>query len=626
MHPRIGLQIFAGVSLATVVTTGITAAVMLRSQRRELLVELTRSAHQLSETIVASTHDAMLQNRRDQVARQIELIGRQEGIERIRVFDRSGTIRFSSDRSEIGRSVDVRSEACAACHAGGPPSEHPPAAELSRVYAGGAGHRVLGVVHPFWNETSCSAAACHAHPGADRVLGILDVGVSLGGADREMGRSQRRMGGLAAGLVSITGLLLWGFNRWAIVEPVRALRAGTRRVADGDLTTTIRVGARNELGDLAQAFNDMTRRLSESRRQLAQADKLASIGRLAAGVAHEINNPLTGVLTYASFLLKRSEGNPALHDDLEVIVRETKRCREIIQGLLDFARPAPPRRQPTDLSEVARRALSVVMNRLKLDRVDLLLDLAGDLPPVAADPSQIEQVLVNLLVNAADAIGGKGGKIRLWTRASTLSPRGHTPVRQAICPKGCDLLDPAVRIGGFPAVRVLRADKKGEGVMHLDPLYGKARHQTPTPGQERETSSFLCPRCRTSLESAGRRCATCGAAAFGVLVPGDGRVEWCTRGGCPWTLWEAAEERGPRPIAEIGVEDSGRGIPPADLPHLFEPFFTTKGRGGTGLGLAVSWGIVDAHGGTIQVESPEGGGTRFTLALPAGGAKGAGEG
>jgi two-component system NtrC family sensor kinase len=97
----------------------------------------------------------------------------------------------------------------------------------------------------------------------------------------------------------------------------------------------------------------MTRQLADSQRALTQADKLASVGRLAAGVAHEINNPLTGVLTYASFLLQRAQDNPEQRADLEVIVRETKRCREIVRGLLDFARQTPPRRQPTDLNEAA---------------------------------------------------------------------------------------------------------------------------------------------------------------------------------------------------------------------------------------------------------------------------------
>ena len=265
-------------------------------------------------------------------------------------------------------------------------------------------------------------------------------------------------------------------------------------MAEGDLTVRVPATARHELGDLARAFNDMIRRLAETQVQLTQADKLASVGRLAAGVAHEINNPLTGVLTYASFLLKRAD-KKELKEDLDVIVRETKRCREIVRGLLDFARQTPPKRQPTDLNETVRRAAAMLMNQLSLNRVALDLDLDQGLGPALADPTQIQQVVVNLLVNAADAVA-EGGRIRLATR-------------------------------------------------------------------------------RDSREAAGGQSG-----------------------------------------AEIIVEDDGRGISAADLPHVFEPFFSTKGPRGTGLGLAVTWGIVERHGGTIDVESSEGRGSRFTVRLP----------
>ena len=286
--------------------------------------------------------------------------------------------------------------------------------------------------------------------------------------------------------------MLWWLNRRLVVRPVAALVEGTRRVMEGDLGYVIPFSGRHELGHLARAFNNMTRNLADTQRQLAQADKLASVGRLAAGVAHEINNPLTGVLSYASLLRKRMEHDPPACEDLDVIVRETVRCRGIIRELLDFARPAAPARKPMDLNDVVRRSVSVVMTQLTLNHVDLSLDLAADLPTAHADGNQIQQVVVNLLLNAADAIGEEGGQIRATTR--------------------------------------------------------------PAPA--------------------------------GAI--------------------------------EFKLEDSGRGIAPEDLPRIFEPFFTTKGNHGTGLGLAVSWGIVEAHGGTLEVQSEPGRGTQFTLRLPTG--------
>jgi two-component system NtrC family sensor kinase len=491
MRTRIGTQLILGAGLVTALTIGALAVLILRAHEAALVAELRRSADQLSETIKNTTHYDMLENRRFNLQRQIANLGRQQGIEGVRVFNKEGTIVFSSDASEIGRSVDKNAAACYVCHASGRPLEKPPTSARSRVFAGADGQRVLGIINPIQNQPGC-AGECHAHGPGDRVLGVLDVTLSLASVDRSIAAGRWRMVGLAAAAILASGSMLWWLNRRLVLRSVEALAAGTRRVAAGDLATPITLAARHELGDLARAFNEMTLRLADAQRQLTQADKLASVGRLAAGIAHEINNPLTGVLTHASYELKRAPAGSELQQDLEVVVRETKRCREIVRGLLDFARPVPPRRETVDLNEVVRRALKITLQALAQSHMRLDLDLASEPPQVEADANQIQQVLVNLLVNARDAVS-EGGLIRVSTRS----------------------------------------------------------------------------------------------------VPGD-----------------------EQDVAEVVVEDDGCGIPPADLPHLFEPFFTTKGRQGTGLGLAVSWGIVEAHGGTIQVRSEEGNGSRFTLRLP----------
>ena len=493
MHSRIGTRLILGASLATALVVGVMTGFIVRMHSAQLVAERTRSAAQLSETIKSSTHYDMLENRRDNLHRQIRSIGalEQEGIQKVRVFNKEGRIMFSSDAREIGTALDVKGEACYACHAEGKPLEKLDIQARSRIFKGPDGTRVLGIIAPIANEPSCYTAACHAHSAKQSVLGVLDVNVSMAGADAEIARSRLAMGGMALAAILGVGLILWWLNGRLVLRPVKALVAGTRRVAEGDLATTIPVRSRSELGELAAAFNAMTRRLGEVTQQLNQADKLASVGRLAAGVAHEINNPLTGVLSYATLLQKRFDGDPETAADLDVIVHETIRCRGIIRELLDFARPTPPTRKPTDLNEVARRAISVVMSQLALNQVQLALDLSPDLPPTPADGNQIQQVLVNLLLNAADAIGPAGGTIRV---------------------------------------------------------------------------------------SSG--------------LPGDGT------------------------FAELSIADNGPGISPENLPHVFEPFFTTKGSHGTGLGLAVSWGILEHHGGRLEVESPAGEGTRFTLRLP----------
>jgi two-component system NtrC family sensor kinase len=588
----------------------------VNAHRTALLDQLTRGADQLSETIASTTYFDMLENRRPAVHREIVTIGRQKGIEKVRLFNGQGVIMFSSDEAEIGRSLDKRAEACYGCHAAGQPLVRLTTRERTRIYRAPDGHRVLGMIRPIHNDASCWNAACHAHGPGESVLGVLDVDLSLAEADRRITGDQRRFALFAALAIAATSALLWWLSRRLILRPVRELIAGTRKVAEGDLHTTIPAGARHELGDVARAFNDMIRRLGDAQRQLAQADKLASVGRLAAGVAHEINNPLTGVLTYASLLEERFAGNAEVAADLEVIVRETKRCRDIVRRLLDFARPSPPHQGPTDLNEVVRRAVAVVMNPLTLNRVALDFQLAPALRAVPADANQIQQVVVNLLVNAAEAIGTGGGTIRIATAEVAVPPRGHTVVRAARCPAGCDLLDPTVRIGSHPAIAVAVRRRERDAVVRLDPVYGRFNHSASAPFEAGEPGAYACPHCRTRLELPGRRCEICGAPVFAVETGERGWIEWCTRQGCHWTRWEAEDARGPQPFAELVVEDTGCGIAGPELDHLFEPFFTTKGNRGLGLGLAVTWGIVEAHGGTIEVESDEGRGARFTVRLP----------
>jgi len=511
MRTRIGTRLILGAGLSTALVIGGMAVVIVRDHASQLLFERTRSANQLSETIKSSTHFDMLENRRENLHRQIRAIGglQQEGIRKVRVFNKEGRIMFSSDREEIGTSLDPKGEACYACHAEGRPLEHLDIQQRARIFRGPDGTRLLGIINPIPNEPSCSTADCHAHSPRQSLLGVLDVNVTLAEVDHEIARSRAVMAGAALAAILTGSLILWWLNRRLVVRPVAALVAGTRRVGEGDLSIPIPFVGRHELGELAKAFNAMVDRLSETQRQLALADKLASVGRLAAGIAHEINNPLTGVLSYASLLRKRFDADTAAAEDLDVIVRETVRCRGIIRGLLDFARPAQPMRKPTDLNEVARRAVAVVMSQLSLRHVSLSLDLAEDLPTAHADANQIQQVVVNLLLNAADAIGEGGGTIAVSTRTATMPPSAEPE---------------------------------------------------PEPGQ--------------SLASE------------------------------------------PRPAVELTVQDDGCGIPPEDLPHLFEPFFSTKGNRGTGLGLAVTWGLVEAHGGRIDVQSQPGQGARFTVRIP----------
>jgi signal transduction histidine kinase len=415
--------------------------------------------------------------------------------------------------------------------------------------------------------------------------------------------------------LAISVIIGFFVERW-VDTPVKGLLKATQQVADGNLSYRIIPKRNDEIGKLAHSFNNMTDKLSEARLQLFQSDKLASLGRLAAGVAHEINNPLTGVLTYSSFLLKRTQDQPEIQEDLKVIVRETLRSREIVKSLLDFARQSIPKKNEADLNEIIDRAITVVHNQITLGHVTLVKNLDPALPRLILDGNQIQQVFINLLVNGIDAMTGTDRTITIGTSVQKLSPVGMAQLKKATCPKRHSLVDATMRIEGLPAVRVKIRATGEDGFLYVDPLYGRHRDQTSWPiaaGQIRQVS---CPECSTSLIEPDVTCPLCGAPAYWLEIPTLGKWEACTRQGCDWHRWEAMDTGGLRDYAEITVSDTGSGIPSDALPRIFEPFFSTKGQKGTGLGLSVIWGIIDNHNGTIKVESELNKGTTFRIRLP----------
>ena len=331
---------------------------------------------------------------------------------------------------------------------------------------------------------------------------------------------------LTFAMIAATALVVVVVTRASIARPVEALVRRFRAVGAGDLTGRAARGGRDaiarrdEFGQLASEFDGMVDRLEEARRSLLaeqeerrraeaglrQAERLASVGRLAAGLAHEIGTPLNVIGGRAEALLRRLQGHGEAERSLGIISAQIDRISRIVRGMLDFARGSAAHLSPTDLTQVVRHVLDLVEHRLKKSDVRAEVEIEPGLPLVRADEDQLHQVLLNLLTNALDAMPSGGG---LW-------------------------------------IGLCRA--------------GSARARRPLPPSLR------------------------GAAGEFIL------------------LW---------------VEDSGCGIPPAQVERIFDPFFTTKDVGqGTGLGLSVAYGIVRDHGGAIEVESQPGSGTRFTIVLP----------
>jgi two-component system NtrC family sensor kinase len=285
-----------------------------------------------------------------------------------------------------------------------------------------------------------------------------------------------------------------------IMNPVHRLIKASQQVAEGSLTPDIGPISKGEVGVLQNTFKDMVasvgRRRAETEDRLLHSEKQASIGRLAAGVAHQMNNPLTGVLTYTRMLLRRKDIGDEIRSDLQTIAESTEMLRKIVKGLLDFSRQTKLDKEPIDINRLICTAISLMEHPALVRGVSIKFNPSENLPMLTLDRNQLQSVLLNMIINALDATE-PGGNINIYT-----------------------------------ATGLSASDTGQKGV-------------------------------------------------------------------------------------EISIADTGCGIPAEDLDKLFDPFFTKKDMSqATGLGLSVSYGIIQRHGGTIRVQSEVGKGTRFFIWLP----------
>lgn len=421
----------------------------IRLHRQHLEAATLASAERVSDVIKRSTTYYMLRNDREGLYHAIQTIADEPGMIKVRILDQEGRVSYSTDSAEVSHVLDKTAEACYGCH-----NQSQPLARLSRpdrfrIYRSPGGERVLGIITPIENQASCSNAACHAHPAGQQVLGVLDTNLSLAKADAQLTVSTTRMFCYTAGAILTVALLSWLFVWRVVAKPINALTEGTERLSQGELGYQIEARSQDEVGDLAHSFNDMSLQLRAANEQLMawartledrveektkelrsahdhvlHVEKMASLGKMAAVVAHEVNNPLFGILTYAKLLRKWVESGQAEKEKrkdtmecLDLIAAESRRCGDLIKNLLSLSRTAPINIQPTDLNRVIERCLMLVRHQVDLHGIDLQLKLANDLPLVRCDPAQIEQVLIALIMNAIDAMP-RGGNLWLETRTS----------------------------------------------------------------------------------------------------------------------------------------------------------------------------------------------------------------
>jgi two-component system, NtrC family, sensor kinase len=421
----------------------------IRLQRQHLEGAALASAERVSDVIRRSATYYMLRNDREGLYHVIQTLADEPGMVKVRILDKDGRISYSTDAEEVSRIVDKRAEACYGCHAQAQPLERLNRPDRFRIYRNGGGQRVLGIVTPIENQPACSNADCHAHPASQRVLGVLDSNLSLAKADAQLAESNARTLVYTIAAMLIVATLSWIFIVRVVDRPIKALADGTERLAGGDLGYQIEVDSRDEVGDLARSFNAMSVQLRDANREIVawsktledrveektselkrahdhvlQVEKMASVGKMAAVVAHEINNPLAGILTYAKLLRKWIDRGEMQGDKLkeaaeclDLIGGESRRCGDIVKNLLTFSRTAPMNVQTADINTVLDRSLRLVHHQLEMTGIELHVYLDDDLPAMQCDPAQIEQVFLALIMNAIDALP-RGGNLWLESRVN----------------------------------------------------------------------------------------------------------------------------------------------------------------------------------------------------------------
>ena len=497
------------------VAMALFAALTIQGLRNLLLTEKVAHTDSLSETLMRTTNAQMMSDNHEQVYRIFSDARVQEGIEKIRLINKFGIITYSTDAMEIGTRLDKSAESCTMCHAGESPLVHASSMNRSRIFTGRDGAPLLGLARAIYNEPACYNASCHVHPPQHKILGVIDIVVSLRQMHETLNSYGERFILHTLALLILIAVALTVFTQKLVNRPVQQLLRQTYLVAAGQLDASLPQVVDDELGELASAFNRMTRSLQQARMeledwnrtlearvrdrteelnrmqaQLLRSEKLASLGELVAGIAHEINNPLTGILMFSNLVQNSPRLAPELQEDLHTIIHETERCAKIVRGLLDFSRRTVPEKSWSSLNEILRRAVALVENMPFFHGVRIERDYLPNLPELLVDPGQVEQVLVNIILNAGQAMAGSG------------------------------------------------------------------------------------------------------TLAISTGLASDGT----------WVY--------------VRIADTGCGIPREHLGKIFDPFFSTKEHLGTGLGLSVSYGIIENHGGNIEVQSEVGQGTTFTVELP----------
>lgn len=414
-----------------------------------------QSGNNIGSIVEGALYHSMLENDKSALQNTLDIINTLPGIDEVNMYDSRDSLVYSSFVSALD---DGHSDPnCARCH-NNIRSIFPESGKSYRIINENSdclmnktsdGSRHLLIRSPIMNERSCYMSSCHAHQASDSLLGSLIIKLPLKEQDHAIQKSSAEFFLLAilATLLLVAFLLL--FTRKKIKDPLNELVKVSVAVANGDKNTRLEIkpGQLDDMRTVSEAFNDMldnlhnasvelenwsqqleykvqkkTEELGAAQKELMHVERLASLGRLSSSVAHEINNPLSGILVYTKLLYKQVS-NPEMYASkresmlkhLKLIETETKRCGEIVKGLLDFSRKEQDDFKPCHLHDTLRETFELMTHPIKIANIGFVTDFGAESDIIYCNPTQIKQACVALLVNASEAVK-ENGEIVIRTR------------------------------------------------------------------------------------------------------------------------------------------------------------------------------------------------------------------
>ncbi|MSM40515.1 MAG: HAMP domain-containing protein [Geobacter sp.] len=393
----------------------------LRKEQTQLINSARETTDLLLRTVEASIYNSMRIGNTDDVQVILEMVGQNPKLTGVRIFHPHGMVLRSSHPIEVGRPVDNVDYQMFLQN------------RKEGVFTVQGLGDVLRMIKPIYNDEPCHI--CHGHKA--RIIGVLNVNYSLSETQKRMIEATKLFFVSTTAIIaflSVTiSLVLLKFVR----KPLRLLVENMARVEEGDLTVRMNYKGQDEVGQLVASFDSMVDRLDKAKQELEQlhfqqmerADRLASVGEMAAGIAHEIKNPLTGIAAAISIIKEDFQADDPRSDILVEVLDQVKRMDKTVNDLLFFGKPSPPEFVYADLNAILQKTVVFASQYKGGKHIEKKLELCEDLPPVYVDPKQIQQVLLNIILNAFQAMPG-GGELSIVTK--TTARDGVTFVRAII--------------------------------------------------------------------------------------------------------------------------------------------------------------------------------------------------